>query len=561
MYRKGVNPLAAVFLASRNVTDIESAREVLGESPAKLCDPFLMADMDKAVLCINAAILSGERIAVYGDYDVDGMTSSALLALWLHSKGADYEIYIPGRLDEGYGINRTALDLLKAHGVGLVITVDCGITAIEEARYARELGLGLVITDHHECRENLPEADAVVDPKRFDCGYPYKGLAGVGVAFKLVCALEGGFATEDMLQKYGDLVAVGTIADVMPVGGENRELIRRGLMILNTAPRPGFRSLMREVNPEHGRITATTVSFMIAPRLNAAGRMGQPDLAVNLLRTDNSSEAEKLTERVCLLNTERRSLELGIYEKAAAMVPDSGPDGPILLSQRGWHQGVTGIVAAKMAERYLMPAIIISIDENGVGRGSCRSTGSFSIYDALKSCGDLLSNYGGHDMAAGVTVAEENIEELRRRITAHYNDKIQASTGPMLTVDFEVEKPELLSVENVEFLEYLEPFGAGFAAPCLCFRDALIISTYSIGAGKHTRLRIDKAGTGFDCIFFSVPSEDLGVSAGMLVDVAFEPQINDYRGRCSVQLHLYDIRMSVTQQDTESEALGEGKIR
>jgi len=306
---------------------------------------------------------------------------------------------------------------------------------------------------------------------------------------------------------------------------------------------------MREVNPEHGRITVTTVSFMIAPRLNAAGRMGQPDLAVSLLRTDNSSEAEKLTERVCLLNTERRSLELDIYEKAAAMVPDSEPDGPILLSQRGWHQGVTGIVAAKMAERYLMPAIIISIDENGVGRGSCRSAGSFSIYEALKACGDLLGNYGGHDMAAGVTVAEENIEELRRRITMYYHDKIQAVPGPMLIVDFEVEKPGLLSVQNVEFLEHLEPYGAGFTAPCLCIRDALIISAYSIGAGKHTRLRIDKAGTGFDCIYFSVPPEDLGVSAGMLVDVVFEPQINDYRGRCSVQLHLLDIRMSVTQQD------------
>jgi len=542
--RHGVNPLAAVFLTSRGVTSIEEARVILGEDPSELFDPFLMADMTNAVSRIKAAVKNGERIAIYGDYDVDGMTSCALLALWLNSKNAEYEIYIPGRLGEGYGLNRPALDILKSHGVGLVITVDCGITAIEEAAYARELGFGLVITDHHECRALLPEADAVVDPKRADCGYPNKALAGVGVAFKLVCALESEIGTDEMFRRYGDLVAVGTIADVMPVVGENRELIRRGLAILNNDPRPGFLSLLRETYPERCKVTTAIVGFTLAPRLNAAGRMGQPDLSVDLLMTDDYGEAEKLAVELCRLNSERRNLEVEIYKKAAAMLPEQGPDGPIILAGYDWYQGVTGIVAAKMAERYLIPAIIISVDEKGIGRGSCRSFGSFGIYGALRSCEDLLLNYGGHDMAAGVTVPEENIEELRRRVTLYYEDNIKTMPTPRLRLDFEVEKPELLTIQNVEALERLEPFGNGYPPPCLCIKDALVTSAYSIGAGKHTRLRIEKSGKSLDCIFFSMPSEELGVDAGMLVDLAFEPQINDFRGRSSVQLHLFDVRIA-----------------
>jgi len=347
-----------------------------------------------------------------------------------------------------------------------------------------------------------------------------------------------------MHRMYCDLVAVGTIADVMPVNGENRELIRRGLAILNTDPSAGLQCLLREANPEPGRITTSTVGYTIAPRLNAAGRMGQPDLSVELLLTGDRDEAEKFTAELCRLNTERRSLEVGILEKAVAMLPEAGSEGPIILAQRGWHQGVTGIVAAKMAERYFVPAIIISVDDNGVGRGSCRSFGAFSIYSVLKECEDLLSNYGGHDMAAGITIAEENIDQLRRRMTSYYSEFINTTPRQGLAMDFEVEKPELLTVQNVEALERLEPFGAGYPPPRLCIRDALITSVYSIGAGKHTRLRIEKAGTSFDCIYFSMPSENLGISAGMLVDIAFEPQINDFRGRSNVQLHLFDIRIS-----------------
>ena len=542
--RKGVNPLVSVFLASRGITDINDVYSVIGNNPGPFYDPLLMTDMKKAVSRIKKAVKSKERIAIYGDYDVDGMTSAALLATWLRSKNADYEIYIPGRFDEGYGLNNAALDTLKSNGVSLVITVDCGITAIEEALYAKSIDLDLVITDHHECRDSLPEACAVVDPKRPDCKYPYKSLAGVGVAFKLVCALEGDYLSDDIFKQYSEFVAIGTVADVMPVIGENRELIKRGLIVLNTSPRPGLRCLLKEISIEPGKATASTIGFTIAPRLNAAGRMGKSELSVDLLLTESSCDAEKLSVELCGLNSERRSLEQKIYEEAELMLSKPVPDEPIVLAKQGWYQGVTGIIAAKMAERYKLPVIIISIDDDGMGRGSCRSSGSFPLYDALCTCEDILSNFGGHEMAAGVTVAEENIEELQRRIVESYRSNANKKTEPGLMLDFEVEKPELLTIQNIEALEHLEPFGNGYPSPCLCILGAIVSSTQSIGAGKHSKLKVEKSGKTLDCVFFSVSTDDLGVSEGDVVDLAFEPRVNEFRGRSSVQLQLFDIRES-----------------
>ena len=547
-YHNGVNPLVSVLLVSRGITDIEDVRAIISNEPAVFFDPFLMTDMSKAVSRINKAVQTGERIAIYGDYDVDGMTSSVVLALWLLSKGADYCIYIPGRFDEGYGLNTAALDELKKNGVSLVVTVDCGITAIEEAKHAEAIGLDLVITDHHECRGILPEACAVVDPKRPDCNYPYKSLAGVGVAFKLVNALEGEYLSDDIFKQYSELVAIGTVADVMPVMGENRDLIKRGLNILNLNPRPGLRRLLQEVNTELGKVTATTIGFSIAPRLNAAGRMGKAGLSVDLLLTEDLEEADNLTMELCSLNAERRNLELRILEEATAMLGEKDPDKPIVLANRDWYQGVTGIVAAKMAERYQLPAIIISIDEDGLGRGSCRSYGKFPIYDALCACEGILDNYGGHEMAAGVTVAEKNIEVLRNHIVEYYHDfNIKSSEdrpGSELILDFEVTKPELLTLENIKALERLEPFGNANPSPRLCMTKATVLSTFSIGTGQHSRIKVEKSGTTLDCIFFSVSVDDLGVKEGSLVDIAFEPQINEFRGRSNVQLQLHDIRES-----------------
>ena len=541
LVRGGINPLVSVLLASRGISDIKGARALMGDGPPEIHDPFLMAGMDSAVARIKSAVANNERIVIYGDYDVDGMTSCALMALWLRSKGANYEIYIPDRVDEGYGLSCAALDTLRSFGIRLVITVDCGVTAIEEAEYAREIGLDLVITDHHECKPELPAAAAIINPKRPGCAYPNKALAGVGVVFKLLCALESPEDCDALFRRYGDLVAIGTIADVMPVVGENRELIRRGLAILNDSPNLGINKLLSESAGGQDRIGASAVSYLIAPKLNAAGRMGRTEISLEILLTEDEAEAGRLTGELISLNLERRRIENEILEEAKLMLSENGTDGPIVLARRGWHQGVTGIVAAKLADSHMLPAIMISIDEDGVGRGSCRSFGLFSIYEALGDCGDLLVTYGGHDLAAGLTIDEENIDELRQRIGECFSNSAKHVPSPGLRLDFEVEKPELLTLGNVEALGRLEPFGSGNPPPYMCIQGALLNALYPIGSGKHSRLRLERSGKSFDCVYFGMPPEKLGVSEGMRVDVAFEPQINDYRGR-SVQLHLLDIR-------------------
>ena len=544
--KRGINPLVSVFLTSRGINDIGEVKAILRDTPSNIFDPYLMTDMDKAVARINAAVENHERIAIYGDYDVDGMTSCAILALWLRSKGADFEIYIPGRFGEGYGLNCSAIDTLKSRDVNLIVTVDCGITAIAVAEYTRDLGISLVITDHHECKDTLPVADAVVDPMRPDCAYPHKTLAGAGVAFKLACALEKDTSVDDMLMQYGDLVALGTVADVMPVTGENRELIKRGLRVLNHNPRPGLSCLLRDTGVEYGKVDTAVIGFMLAPRLNAAGRMGRTEVAVDLILAEDKSEADRLTEELSLLNTERRKIETEIYEEAEAMYYASQPDGGrlILLAKHGWYQGVTGIVAAKMAERFLTPTIIISIDDDGIARGSCRSIAKFGMYSALRTCEDILIDYGGHEMAAGVTVAQENIDQLRKRLDEYYLRKTTDVPSRNLKLDFEVEKPELLTAPNVEALEDLEPFGRDNLPPLLYIGNARLTFIQSIGLGKHSRLRIEKLGKTIDCIFFAAPLETLGVVEGDIVDIAFEPQINEFRGRSSVQLHIRDIRVA-----------------
>ena len=540
--RSGINPLVSVFLAARGMTSVSSAEAFLTDDLSVIGDPYLLCDMKDAVDRIHRAVENGEKIAIYGDYDVDGMTASCLLASYFRAQNADFEIYIPDRTDEGYGVNIPALDALSAMDVTLIITVDCGITAVEEAVYARELGIDLVITDHHECKEILPDALAVINPKRPDCPYFNKGLAGVGVAFKLVCALEDGKDIERLLSDYGDFVAIGTIADVMPMVGENRLLVRRGLEALNQKSRPGLLRLMCHLGIERRNINTSLIGFALSPRLNAAGRMGRTSLTVDLLMTEDDCEAEQLTTELCRLNDERRQLESGIYEQVYSYLLSKPPKGPIVLSGHGWFQGVMGIVAAKTAEQFLFPAIMITLDDDGVGRGSCRSFGRFPMYSALEHCSDLLENFGGHEMAAGLTIKEANINEFRRRIFAYYHNLIKIPPVPTLHLDFEVTKAELLTLENVTALERTEPFGNGHLPMFTCIMGAHLRSIIPVGGGKHTKLRIIKDKRTFDCIFFNKPADELGVSEHSLVDLAFEPAVNEYRGWRSVQLHVIDIR-------------------
>ena len=538
--RSGLNPLPAVLLASRGIAGKEDADRMMDRSTDHLEDPFLLRDMDRAVERIRTAIREKEKIVVFGDYDVDGMTSTCVMLEFLLSRGADASYFIPGRTEDGYGLNQSALTRFHEDGVSLIITVDCGVTAVEEVDYANSLGMDVIVTDHHECRSELPDAVAVIDPKRPDCAYPNRHLAGVGVAFKTVCAVAGPAALSELLDRYVELVALGTVADVVPLPGENSILVAAGLRNLNRTVRPGLRTLLKETGLDAKRITTVSVGFTLAPRLNAAGRMGRAELSVQLLQTDDLSEAEKIAAELTALNNERRDLVCSIYDEACAMA--KGADGPLVLSKRGWFQGVMGIVAARIAEQEMVPSIMICIDEKGVGRGSCRSFGSFPLYAALEECSDLLDNFGGHEMAAGITIDEKNIEAFAERFRSCYFRRVAGPVEPTLEIDYEVVKPGLLTLENLEALEALEPYGNGNPPPVLCLRGADLNAVSAVGCGNHTKFRISKNGEVFDGIWFCKTPDELPVVPGSKVDLAFEPQINTFRGRRSVQLLAIDLK-------------------
>ncbi len=537
---EGINPLVAVVLASRGQSARSDIDRMTGKCQEKLSNPMLLADMSKASERVRQAINGREHVAVYGDYDVDGITSSCLVADYLRSKGLTCDIYIPDRLEEGYGVKSQALDTIKSWGASLVITVDCGITAFEEARYAAELGLDLVITDHHECGGETPQALAAVDPKRPDCESPAKDLAGVGVAFKLICAVEGPESDNRLLDEYGDLVAAGTIADVMPVTGENRVIIRRGLELIRTGKRPGIGELCSAAGLAGKRTSVTNVGFVLAPRINAAGRIGSTDTAVGLLLTKDKMEAAKLALELCGLNKERQRIESEMFKDALEMLKTGrNTNGPVVLSSDMWHQGVAGIVASRIVERVGLPTVIICV-KDGVGRGSCRSVEGFNIYDALSKCSDILLSYGGHEMAAGLTIEEDKIDDLRDMLGKIFSSGPAMPKERFLNVDFEVIKPRLITLENIEALEALEPYGTGNPQPLLCMRDMCVENVTSLGEGKHTKMWLSKNGNVFEAVFFSKNMNELRAQVGIHADVAFTPQVNEFRGRRSVQLNLVD---------------------
>lgn len=545
--KSGLNPLLAVVLASRGVTAADEAAGLLDPDAIREEDPFLLTDMDRACARVNDAISRGEHTAVYGDYDADGITAASLVADYLRSRGLRCDIYIPDRLTEGYGVNRHGIDALAQQGATLMITVDCGITACEEVAYAREKGVDVVVTDHHECGTVLPDAAAVVDPKRPDCPAG-KGLAGVGVAYKLVSALERG-KQPGALDRFADLIAVGTIADVMPVLGENRYLIRKGLASLRAGTRPGFHALSRAAGINLEKLNATSVGFGLAPRLNAAGRLGRTETALKLVLAEDPAEAEKLAAALCAYNRERQEIEAKMFEDAEALLQQTPPDGmPIVLASDRWHQGIAGIVASRLTEKYQLPAVMICLSD-GVGRGSCRSVEGFSLYGALETCAPLLLGFGGHEMAAGLTIRAENVDDFRDALAACYRESGAAGRGQTLRVDFEMVKPRLLTVENVSCLPRLEPYGNENPTPVLCVRGAHIDGVQPLSGGKHTRFRASCLGESYDCISFSRSAETLGVYNGATADIAFTPQINEFRGRTSVQLLTADVAVKPDEKE------------
>ena len=552
----GYPALLAALLSARGVSSPEEAALLLDRERELSHSPYLMKDMDKAAARIRRALADGERMAVFGDYDVDGITSTVLLVDYLRSRGADCLKYIPRRVEDGYGLGKEALRALMDQGVTLVITVDCGITGVEEALFAREIGVDLVITDHHECKDVLPRAAAVVDPRRSDCPYPFKHLAGVGVALKLVLALGRG-REEALFARYCTLAAIGTVADVMPMTGENRTIVCRGLEAIGGTDFLGLRALLQETGLADREVTSIQIGFVLAPRINAAGRMGEAELAADLLLTGDPARAELLARELCGLNRERQAVEQEIFAQAVEQIeflPD-GERSALVLSSGSWHQGVVGIVASRLSEKYSCPSFMIHL-QNGLGKGSCRSYGGFNLFAALESCQDLLVDFGGHELAAGFNIREEDIPAFRRRmnrcVCEFCNGEKPVSS---LAVDVVIRDPGWVTLEEMEALSRLEPYGAGNERPVFAVMGARVESLQGVGQNRHLKLRLAMGEQRFDAIFFSATAAACGVAPGMRVDAAFHLQINEFRGVSSVQLQLVDLRPAAEPSQRERECL------
>ena len=536
----GFSQLLCCILAIRGIKNARDAFSLINSDSSVLPDPFLIKGMKQAVNRILTAVEQGETVAVYGDYDVDGITSTCLLTDYLRSKGVKCIPYIPNRDEEGYGLNSGAIDQLVQQGVTLIITVDCGITAVEEAAYATRCGIDMIITDHHECKDGeIPVACAVVDCKQPGDSYPDAGLAGVGVAFKLVCAVEGD--PEPILDRYVDLAAVGTVADVMPLIGENRFLVKTGIEKLKSVPRPGISSMFRRASSDLNNLTASSISYILAPRLNAAGRMDEAMKAVELLLTENENEAAALADELCSLNTLRQNRENAIWKEALQLLDREQTDIPIVLSKEGWHQGVIGIAASRLAEQFCVPTIMISFSGD-IGKGSCRSYGDFNLYEALSACSDHLISFGGHTLAAGLNIRRDEVPAFRQALAEYYRTHLP-EPQPEVICELLITNPAILTKKNVRDIDLLEPYGNGFQKPVMCITGMRVNSFSNVGMnGKHLKMTLVKDGMSFDAIFFSHNSREFSLRENDLVDIAFTPQLNEFRGNTTVQLVLSGLR-------------------
>ena len=549
--------LVSEVLASRGVERAEDAAEFLTQETTLTYSPFLMQDMDKAVERIAQAIAAGEKIAIFGDYDVDGITATCILVDYLKGRGADVVHYIPRRIEDGYGLSCDAIEGLRKGGATLLVTVDCGITGVDEVAFARSIGMDVVVTDHHECKETLPVASAVVDPRRSDCEYPFKHLAGCGVALKLVLALGGPDREEALFSRYCTLAAVGTVADVMQMTGENRTIVSRGLATLDRSDFIGLHALLKEAGLAGREISSVQIGFVLAPRINAAGRMGAADMAADLLLCQDPVQAEELAKALCALNRERQSVEQTIYSQAEEMIeqmPEADRRALVLASET-WHQGVVGIVASRLSEKYSRPSFMIHLN-GAVGKGSCRSWGGFNLFAALESCSDLLLGFGGHELAAGFTIDEANIPAFRARMNQYAAEYWVGKTPESaLEVDVEIRQPGRVTLQEVEALAALEPYGSGNARPLFCLMGATLLRTQNVGQNRHLKLRLGKGNAQFDGIFFSTTSAACGCAEGDRVDAAFYLQVNEFRGSRTMQLQMVDIRPSLSASSREQECL------
>lgn len=570
----GVCEVVARLLYSRGCSTSEEAENFVRMKSEMLHDPAILTDSGKAVDRIRTALDAGEKIAVYGDYDVDGVTAVCTLYLYLKSKGADITYYIPNRSSDGYGVSAQAVNMLAEQGVTLIITVDTGVTANEEVEFARTLGVDFVITDHHECRSDLPNAVAVVNPHRADCPYPFKDLAGVGVVFKLICAYEEAISGDSKLDcvrricdDYADLVAIGTIADVMPIRDENKLIVSRGLKLIESelSRRIGLAALIEAASGKADgtqssrskrtlKITSGYIGYTIAPRINAAGRIRSASIAVELFLTEDPARATELAEELCKTNRERQDEENNImrcaYEKIEAN-ESFADDAVIVLEDDGWNHGVIGIVASRITEHYGKPTLLVSFDGNGaesspddVGKGSGRSIKGMNLVDALCHCSDSLIKFGGHELAAGLSVKRGMVEEFRRKIN-EYAKSVLPDGGAVTVLEADCEiSPQDTDMRLAEEIRLLEPYGVGNPLPIFVMRGCRIVECISLSAGKHTKFTVSKDGIVFSAVYFSHSIADLDMYTGDTVDLMFSADINEYNGRRSLQLVLKDVRLS-----------------
>lgn len=555
-----LDPFTALILVSRGITEYEDVEDFF-DTDFSFSDPYLIADMDKAALRIKKAIDDFEKICVYGDYDADGVTSTALMYSYLSSHGADVMYYIPDRITEGYGMSCSAVDKLHAQGVKLIVTVDNGVSAIEEVAYAKSLGIETVVTDHHMPGEQLPDAVAVVDPHREDCNLHFKDWAGVGVAFKTVCALENGDYSE-ILNEYADILAVGTVADVVDLKDENRAIVKYGVAKINTNPCNGINALRQIAGVSDRALNGVGITFSLAPRINAAGRMESAVTALRLLLCEDLAEALSIAEQVDNCNKQRHISESEIMEEAVACIEADKRlkyAKVIVVCGENWHHGVIGIVAARITERYGRPSIVITFDGDK-GTGSARSIEGFSVYDAIKACGDVLTHFGGHTMAAGLGIDRENVESFFRAINAYASSCEE--TVPTLMLDCKL-NPAYINAQLAESLEALEPFGAGNPQPVFGIFGVRITGIKPVGEGKHLRMSFTKGNTQFYAMKFSATLNELPYREGDTVDLAVKIEKNEFKGEVRASVQIKDMRFSGIDEDKlfKSRALYEKYMR
>lgn len=539
-----LNRLLSTLLTNRGIIEEAEITKFLNPKRSDFYDPFGMPDMEKAVERILKAIENKEQIIIYGDYDVDGITSVTVLKSFLEERGIQVNVYIPNRLNEGYGLNKTAVEEIVKQGNKLMITVDCGITAVDEVEYAKTFGIETIVTDHHEPAEELPKALAVVDAKRKDNKYECRNLAGVGVVFKLIQALsiKLGLDQKEYL-KYLDIVCVGTISDIVPLTDENRVIVKLGLKLVEQTKNLGLKEILQSCG--YSKINSTTISFGVAPRINACGRMGHQEEALNLLLSKDGNEVKELTQKINEYNKTRQEIEKNIYNEAVEQIEKEGLDtkNTIVVSGKGWHHGVIGIVSSKITELYFKPSILLC-EEDGECKGSGRSIPGFDLHEALMECNDTIDKFGGHAMAVGININKEKVEEFKEEFEKIAKEKEVDKIIPILNLDAEI-KLDDVNKEMVDSLKELEPFGEDNKMPIFAFRNLKIDSIRSLSDGKHLRLSVKDNKNIINAIGFNMGTLVDTYRIGDRVDIAGNLEINSFNGVDSIQINIKDIMKSI----------------